>query len=320
MLRLAFPASEEHAMTVHDLWTLESFVEAYRQHQQRVRGLRAPTLRDYERFARSFLRLSLGEDPLDLTRLTSANVVQFVMSLTGRFSPRSMKHVRTALRSLFRFLRFQGYINESLEQAIPSVAHWRMATLPRCLTEQQLRQVLTAFDPQTPCGLRDHAMVLCLSTLGLRPGELAELYLEDIDWRGGTIGLRTRKTRRGAVLPLPRDAGRAIANYLRKSRPTTAARGVFVQHIGPHRGEPLSGHTVTEAAARALRRARVDSPLEGAYVFRHTVASRLVARGAHLKEVADFLGHQSLESTTIYAKVNLPALREVALPWPEVPS
>jgi len=305
-------------MAVHDSWALESLVEAYRQHQRRVRGLRDPTLHDYERYARSFLRFSLGDDPLDPTQLTPAKVVQFVMSLRDRFSPRSMKHVRTALRSLFRFLRVQGYGDERLEQAIPAVAHWRMATLPRCLTEPQLAQVLAAFNLRRPCGLRDRAMVLCLSTLGLRPTELAELHLEDIDWRGGTVRLRTRKTRRGAVLPLPREAGRAIASYLRRSRPATTERRVFVQHLGSRRGRSLSGHTVTEAAVRALRRAGVDAPLKGADVFRHTVASRLVARGAGLKEVADFLGHQCLDTTTIYAKVNLPALREVALPWPEV--
>ena len=304
-------------MTVHDSWTLGSLVDAYRQQQQSVRGLREPTLRNYERYARSFLRFSLGEDPLDPTRLTPAKVVQFVLSLKDRFSPCSMKHVRTALRSLFRFLRVQGCVDERLEQAIPTVAHWRMATLPRCLSEQQLTQVLAAFDPRTPCGLRDRAMVLCLATLGLRPGEVAELHLEDIDWRGATLRLRTRKTRRGALLPLPREAGRAIARYLRRSRPTTTERRIFIQHLGHRRGAPLSGHTISEAAARALRRAGVEAPLKGAYVFRHTVASRLLARGAHLKEVADLLGHQCLDTTTIYAKVNLPALREVALPWPE---
>jgi site-specific recombinase XerD len=202
MLPLVSTASEEHAMTGHDFRKLESLFEAYRQYQRRVRGLRDSTLHDYERFARSFLQFSLGKDPLDLTRLTPADVVQFITSLRDRFSPRSMKHVRTALRSLLRFLRIQGYGDERLELAIPAVAHWRMARLPRCLTEQQLAQVLTAFDPQAPCGLRDHAMVLCLSTLGLRPGEVADLHLEDIDWRGGTVRLRTRKTRRGAVLPL----------------------------------------------------------------------------------------------------------------------
>ncbi len=305
-------------MTIHDFCTLDSIVEAYKQYQRRVRGLRERTLHGYEQFLRPFLRFSLGEDPLDPTRLTPTNVVQFVASLRDRFSPRSMKAVRTALRSLFRFLRTKGFSDESLELAIPAVAHWRMAALPKCLTEQQLKQVLAAFDSQTPYGRRDHAMVLCLSTLGLRPGEVADLPLEDIDWRAGTVRLRTRKTGRGAILPLPREAGRAIATYLRKARPTTSERRVFVQHRGRRHGRPLSGNTIAEAAIRALRRAGGDAPRGGAYVFRHTVASRLVAKGAHLKEVADFLGHQCLDTTTIYAKLDLPTLREVALPWPEV--
>lgn len=305
-------------MTAHDSWTLDSIVEAYKQHQRRVRGLRERTLHGYEPFLRLFLQFSLGEDPLDPTRLAPADVVNFVSSLGGRFSAHSMKAVRTALRSLFRFLRVQGLCDERLELAIPAAAHWRMASLPKCLTEQQLRQVLAAFNSRTSYGRRDHAMVLCLSTLGLRPGEVAKIYLEDIKWRTGTIRLRTRKTGRGAVLPLPREAGRAIATYLRKARPTTTERRVFVQHAGRYRGRPLSGNAIAAAAIRALRRAGVYIPLCGAYVFRHTVASRLVARGARLKEVADFLGHQCLDTTTIYAKLDLPALREVALPWPEV--
>jgi len=305
-------------MTVQDPWTLDSMVEAYKQYQRRVRGLRERTLHGYEAFLRSFLRFSLGEDPLYPARLTPLDVVQFVTSLRDRFTAHSMKAVRTALRSLFRFLRAQGLCDERLELAIPAVAHWRMATLPKYLTEVQVKQVLTAFDLETPCGRRDHAIVLCLSTLGLRPGEIAELHLEDIGWRTGTVRLRTRKTGRGAVLPLPREAGRAIARYLSKGRPTTRERRVFVQHLGRHRGAPLSGNTIAAAAVRALRRAGIDEPRCGAYVFRHTVASRLVAHGARLKEVSDFLGHQSLDTTMIYAKLDLPALREVAMSWPEV--
>jgi integrase len=137
--------------------------------------------------------------------------------------------------------------------------------------------------------------VRCLATLGLRPGEVADLHLEDIDWRHGTIHRRTRKTRRGAVLPLPRDAGRAIVNYLRRERPATDERRVFVQHRGRHRGAPISSAGVTAA-----------------------VTSRLVRRGTPLKEVADLLGHRCLDTTTIYAKLDVPALSEVALPWPEL--
>ena len=282
-------------MINHDSWTLDSIVEVYKRDQRRVRGLREPTLKSYEAVLRPFLRSSLGEDPLEPARLTPADVVQFVTSLQDRYSAHSLKHARTALRSLFRFLRMKGYCDDRLELAIPAVAHWRMATLPRCLNEQQLKQVLKAFDPRTPCGLRDRAIVSCLAMLGLRPREVAELHLEDIDWRGGTIRLRTRKTRRGAVLPLPREAGHAIVGYLRQGRPRTTERRLFVQHSARRCGAALSAPAITAAVVRAFQRAG-----GGAYVFRHTVASRLVARGASLKEVTDFLGHQCLDTTTIY--------------------
>lgn len=297
---------------------LDTLIEAYTQHYRRTRGLRDRTLRGYGSLVRLLVRAALGDDPIDPTRLRPSDVMAFVASLRGRFSPRSMKSVRTALRSFFRFLRVEGLPDERLEAAIPTVAYWRLSTLPRCLRDDQLEQVLASSHTATPCGHRDHAIVVCLATLGLRPGEVADLCLEDLDWRAGTIHLRTRKTRRGAVLPLPREAGRAIVAYLRQERPTTDERRVFVQHLGSRRGKPVSSTAVSEVVARALRRAHVDASLAGAYVFRHTVASRLVRQGASLKEVADFLGHRSLDTTTIYAKLDLPALRDVALPWPEV--
>lgn len=305
-------------MAAHPSWTLDTLIDAYKRHQQRTRGLRDQTLHGYEPFARLLVRAVLGDDPIDPTRFRPSDVVEFVASLQGRFSPRSMKAVRTALRSFFRFLRAEGLCDEQLEAAIPIAAHWRLSTLPRSLSDEQLEQVLASPVACTPCGLRDHAIVLCLATLGLRPGEVACLRLDDIHWRGGTLQLPSRKTRRAAVLPLPRKVGHAIVAYLRDQRPSTDERRVFVQHVGPKRGRPISSGAVSEAAVRVLRRAGVEPPLAGAYVFRHSVASRLVRQGASLKEVADFLGHRSLETATIYAKLDLPALREVSLPWPEV--
>lgn len=305
-------------MTAHESWTLVALIEAYKQHQRRTRGLREQTLRGYERLVRLFVHSALGNDPIDPTQFSPSDVIGFVTLLRGRYSPCSMKAVRTALRSFFRFLRAKGLCDERLEAAIPAVAHWRLSTLPRYLRDEQLERVLSSFDLCTPCGQRDRAIVWCLATLGLRPGEVADLRLDDIDWRNGTIQLPTRKTGRGAVLPLPREAGRAIVAYLHGQRPTTNERRVFVKHLGPHRGEPISSTAVSEVVARALRRAEIEAPLAGAYVFRHTVASRMVRRGCSLKEVADFLGHRCLDTTAIYAKLDLPALREVALPWPEV--
>lgn len=305
-------------MPEQESWTLDALVEEYKRHQRRTRGLCEQSLHGYERFVRLFSRVALGADPIDPTRIRPADVIEFVRSVRGRFSPRSMKSVRTALRSFFRFLRFQGLCDEGLEAAIPVVAYWRFAGLPRGLSHQQLAQVLASFDVSTPCGCRDRAIVVCLSTLGLRPREVADLRLEDLDWRGGTVQVRARKSHRGAVLPFPREAGRAIVAYLRGQRPTTEERRVFVQHVGPRSGAPISSNAVSAVVVRALRRAEIEPPLAGAYVLRHTVASQMVQRGVSLKEVADFLGHRCLDTTMIYAKLDLPALREVALPWPEV--
>jgi integrase/recombinase XerD len=297
-------------MTVGARWTLDALVDAYTQHCRRTRGLRDRTLREYESFARLFVGAALGDGPMDPTRFRPSAVVAFVASLRGRFSPRSMKTVRTALRSFFRFLRVEGLSDEQLEAAIPTVAYWRLSTLPRSLREDQVAQVLASFDASTPGGRRDRAIILCLSTLGLRPGEVAALCLEDLDWRAGTIHLHTRKTRRGALLPLPREMGRAIVAYLRHARPVTDERRVFVQYVGARRGQPIGSTAVSEVVARALRRAKVDAALGGAYVFRHTLASRLVQQGASLKEVAD-LRRRSTPSSTFprFARFPCPGRR-----------
>ena len=305
-------------MTVHGSWTVDRLVDEYTHHQRRTRGLRPHTLRNRAWFARKLVRSALGTDPIDPSRLTSAAVVAFITSLRHRFSPASMRTVRSSLRSFFGFLRVEGLCGDALEAALPTVAHWRLATLPRSLTEQQVEQVLASFDPSTPCGHRDQAIVQCLATLGLRPGEVADLCLDDIDWRGGTLQIRARKNRQGAVLPLPRVVGQALVAYLGGERPATDERRVFVEHLGDRRGKPLSSPAVSRVATRAVRRAGVDAPHAGANVFRHTVASRMVREGASLKEVADVLGHRSLDTTMVYAKLDLPRLREVALPWPEV--
>jgi len=295
-------------------WTLDALVESYKQHLRRTRGLREATLEGYGRLVRRFVLEALGEDPIDPSRLCGGDVVAFMAVMQSSFSPASMKAVRTALRSFFRFLRVAGLCE--LELAVPRVAHWRLSTLPRHLDDAQLGLLLASLDASGPCGRRDRAIVLCLASLGLRPGELASLRLADIDWRGGSVVLGERKTRHGAVVPLPREAGEAIVAYLRDERPVTDERRVFVQHRGARSGWPLSANAISAVVVRALDHAGVQSPLAGAYVLRHTVASRLVGRGASLKEVADFLGHRSLDTTAIYAKLDLAALREVALPWP----
>ena len=155
-------------MTVHGSWTVDRLVDAYTHHQRRTRGLRPDTLRNRAWFARKLVRAALGTDPIDPSRLTPAAVVAFVTSLSHRRGPTSMSSARSALRSFFRFLRVEGFCGDALEAALPTVAHWRLATLPRSLTEQQIEQVLASFDSSTPCGQRDRAIVQCLAARGTR--------------------------------------------------------------------------------------------------------------------------------------------------------
>jgi site-specific recombinase XerD len=150
----------------------------------------------------------------------------------------------------------------------------------------------------------------------MRAGEVVRLRLEDVDWRNATVRIRARKTGHGALLPLPVEVGAALADYLRHARPSTATRQVFVLHR-LRVGAPISSDIVGRAVDAALRSAGIDAPMRGANLLRHSLATDLLGRGASLREIANLFGHVSLATTRIYAAVDLAALREVALPWPQ---
>jgi integrase len=172
-------------------------------------------------------------------------------------------------------------------------------------------------DRRSPLGRRDYAVVLCLARLGLRAGEVARLKLEDVDWHRGTLTVRRTKNHRTSLLPLPQPVGQAWVNYLRRGRPPTALREIFVSGHEPPRA--MTTNSISKVVTRALVRAGLSSqPSRGAHLLRHTLATQLVQHGASLKAVADLLGHQNLQTTRVYAKVNRPMLAEVAQPWPEV--
>ena len=163
--------------------------------------------------------------------------------------------------------------------------------------------------------MRNRAMLLLSARLGLRPGEVLKLRLEDLDWTVGSVLIRAGKTSRERVLPLPEDAGAALASYLHEARPVSAERAVFLSRWPPH--PPIHGNGfMAKLVNRLLRQAGIGAPCSGAYVLRHTLATTMVRSGASFKEVADILGHGSLTTTGIYAKLDLPSLAQVALPWP----
>jgi site-specific recombinase XerD len=265
---------------------------------------------------REFLRVRFPAGTIDIEKLTVQDLRQFIAARAARGQMREAQAGASALRAFLRYLVLQGMCADKLVSAVPTVVH-RAARLPRHLTDDQVRKLLAAFDRSQPVGLRDRAIALCLARLGLRVGEVVGLRLSDIDWRNGILRLGNGKSRRTASLPLPREVGQAIAQYIRDARPAGAGRHVFVTHVVPL-GRPLSATAASAAIRRAFTRADLDVPSKGPHVLRHTVATRMVREGASLKEVADVLRHRSLDTTTMYARVDLPALRSVAMPWPEV--
>jgi integrase len=172
---------------------------------------------------------------------------------------------------------------------------------------------LNSFPRSTPKGRRDHAVALCLSELALRSEEVVGLTLDDLDWRAMTLRLRQTKQRRQRLLPLPDSVARAIMNYLKRGRPPTQSRALFVGHLAPYEG-PLTASYVRVVVRRAFARCGMEP--KGTHILRHSWATWAHRRGSGLKLIADVLGHRSLESTQRYAHVNLEELRRVALPWP----
>ncbi len=304
-------------MTIRDPWTIDSMLAAFQEHQRRTRGTSPEVCRSYARLIRRFLERVIAEDR-DLARISAQDVICFVSAATVRYRPCTVQLLATALRSFFRYLRASGWREDHLEDAVPTVPGRRYAALPRFLDEDSFRRLIASLDTSSPRALRDKAMLLCAARLGLRASEVVRLQLEDIDWRSGSVRVRTRKTGRGAVLPLPADLGRALVAYLKRGRPATQTRHVFVRHHSDGVAGPLGRSIVGVAVQMALERAGISAPIRGSNLLRHSLASSLLRRGATFKEIADLFGHRSLKTTAIYAKVDLAALREVALPWPEV--
>ena len=303
-------------MAAPSQWTRQGLVDAFEEHLRKVRGAQLETRQAYTRYARQFLDSVFADDRVDPRAIEPSGVVRFIEAKSRRWRPGSVKMAASALRSLFRFLHVLGGGDARLADAVPTVARWTLSTLPRHLDDGQMARLHAALDPATGRGRRDRAIILLLSGLGLRAAEVAGLHLDDFDWRASALRVRTRKTGRGGVLPIPRDVGRAVVAYLRNGRPPVRDRHVFVVERS---GAPLSARAVGDVVRAALRRADVAGlAATGSHVLRHTLATRMIRRGASLKEIADVLGHRCLDTTTIYAKVDLPSLADIGLPWPEV--
>lgn len=290
----------------------EVLIECYSAYLLEGRGLAASSVRNYVGVARMFLadrERARGE--LALAELDAAAVCEFVLRECQRSSVGSAKSMVTRLRALLRFLHVEGEVGRDLTGAVLSVASWRLASLVRGLDAKSVARLLTSCDRRTRIGRRDFAILIVLSRLGLRAGEVAAMRLGDINWRSGELLIRGKGSRQ-EHLPLPADVGEALACWLTRGRPRCEAALVFTRLRAPHGG--LSAGAVSLIVRRACQRAGL--PVVGAHRLRHTAATDMLRAGGSLAEVGQVLRHRGRDVTSIYAKVDRLALAAVVMPWP----
>jgi integrase/recombinase XerD len=278
------------------------------------RGLSRSTLVDYLQVVRRFLIDRFGSKAARVKALRPSDIHQFLIGHLNAGSRSQAKGMVTALRSFLRFLHQRGVIATDLAAAVPAVADWRLSQLPKSLPPKQVNQLLASCDRTTAKGQRDYAMLLLIARLGLRASEVVRMTLDDLDWERGEIVVHG-KGQQEAKLPLPTDVGAALVNYLRHVRPACSTRRVFIRMKAPQQG--LKGNEAVGSMVRSvLKRAGLNPESKGSHLLRHSLATNLLRRGATLSEIGQLLRHKALATTQIYAKVDIAALRTIALPWP----
>lgn len=301
-------------------------VPVIRPHYQPILNDYTEWLRDYQHAAERSIILRIENTSLFLDWLGPQAATEGLASLEVRLiqnfcvsfaqrRPGSTHSMSVTLRNFFRFCRHEGYIEQDLTGAVPSVRHYRLDRVPCGFTEEEAHALLDSFDCQTPAGCRDYAMCLLLYTYGIRGGQLRDLRLQDIHWERNEILFKGTKQGKDSLLPLTVEVGESLLGYIRNARPRCIGyTEVFLTVRAPY--HPLTRPALSSHIRRHAWEAGIDAPRRGSHAFRHAFATRMLQKGHSLKDIADVLGHRSLETTFIYTKVDFAALSKVALPWP----
>jgi site-specific recombinase XerD len=293
----------------------EQIFKAFSHYLREERGLATKSIVRHLPFIRLFLREVCPGGVGDLGRISQADVTRYIERHARDWSAESGKAMCWALRSFLRYLHHKGLSPLALAGCVPSIRRWKLASLPTYLSAVQVQTVLDACDRATALGRRDYAILMMLAKLGMRAGEVATLTLDDIDWRSGEMLIRA-KGRQRARMPIPPDVGAAVVAYLRDGRPKSSCRRLFLRTLVPNVGF-ASGCAITMIAKAALDRAGIRGYAhQGAHLFRHSLATELLQSGATLSQIGQVLRHESHDTTRIYAKVDIEALRPLSLPWP----
>lgn len=272
------------------------------------RGIKESTLQHCRSNLYAFERYLQNIGLKELRNLSPVILSGFLTSSSG-LCKNSLGIRCTAVRILIRYLYRERIIANDLSGALDSPRNYRLSSIPRSITWDEVNRMLEAVDRRAPIGKRDHAILLLLVTYGLRSREIAAMTIDDIDWRQGRIRVPERKAGHSTAYPLSTIVGEAILDYLQHARPKTSDRHIFFRTRPPY--TPMTYENVSGRAARYLRKAGIPISRPGSHTLRHTCVQRLVDAGFSLKTIGDYVGHRSADSTAIYAKVALDVLREI---------
>jgi site-specific recombinase XerD len=303
-MKTAQSAPDQHAI-----------VREYERYLLSTCGVTSGTAELFTWHVSRFLKDIYGNRNPDLGTLVPRDISRYILSLSSCWKLNTRKGAVTSIRSFLRWLRVKGLCSSSLVCSVPSVSASKNSTLPAHISSDQVEKLLDSFDLKHRRGLRAYAAVICMVKLGLRVSEVARLTLDDIDWIEGTVSLSKPKGRKGRVLPLPHEVGEAIIGYLRNGRPPTEDRHIFISHR-PGEGTALVKGALRHIVSKAVKDAGIDAPTGHTRILRHTAATQLIRSGATIKEISDILGHRSIDTTCIYAKLDTASLEEAAMPWP----
>ncbi|MES0033507.1 site-specific integrase [Mesorhizobium sp. M0040] len=291
---------------------------SFSDYLRKVRGLEPKTREGVLLGSRRFLDWLRHHHPdQELQALTAEHVfaaVEHRLSLSATSATRTAatSHIRTFLR----FLNWAGHHDQDLARIVPRPPHWRLAHLPPRLAWDDVRRAIDAVGATTPVDIRDRAVLLLLATTGIRNGELRTIQLQDIDWRTGEVFVRRTKGKRDRVAPLLEETGAALADYILRARPKVDSPYLFLSFtppVGPFR----CASPVSRIVRKRLRHGGVElGRVAGAHLLRHSLATQLVRQRTPINEVADLLGHRSINTTALYVKIAASQLAEVALPFP----
>jgi len=291
-------------------------VAGYGRYLTALRGLASSTISDHLVTASEFLRFIGRENPaVDLMQLTPTELERFVQHVAARLGRASLQHIVGHLRSFLRWLAAHGQTPRGLDSQIDTPRVYRQEQLPRALPWETVRALLQSINRTTALGRRDYAMLLLISTYGLRSSEIVALTLDDFAWRRGELRVPRRKVDGALTLPLTDDAGDAVLQYVQDARPPLSTRVVFLRARPP--AGVLKPTAVTEVFQSRARRSGLAIPFQGAHCLRHSLAVQLLREGVSLKAIGDVLGHRTVESTCMYLRLATEDLRDVPLSLPD---